>query len=61
LHSLATGVALEYLLLKEKLKLNSKSGYENIKIKKEPKLSRSFKALKDKGLKIKNYKEYNPK
>ena len=33
------------------------TGYESVKIKKEPEYSGGFKALKDKGLKITNYNE----
>src|SRR5919109_3656977 len=37
------------------------SGYEDVvKIKKDPKLKGSFRLLRDKGLKITNYEEYNP-
>jgi hypothetical protein len=37
------------------------SGYEDIKIHNEPELKGSFKALRDKGLRIKNYREDKPK
>ena len=37
------------------------TGYENIKIHREPELKGSFKALRDKGIRITNYKEENPK